>query len=304
MAARSPKSNIRVVVFSPHSHCVSRRRDCDKRAYTSTEKIYQRLIANGIDPAHITHIKHNTLRSDHDLNRFPSRGTEPRKQLREAIYKLYDDETVDRIYLLEMHSFPSGWEIPISGRNIVILNRPKNLEVGRALVDYLGGPAEGVELHPGTERCDIQTEFTPGRDIIVPFLIEISEDTTKFLEADLDDKLDQIAQFVARDIAGPIVEQIDIGEDVVMGTKGRLWLSAMLHLAKFVISRIIILIIIIIVFIGLLVLYLKVSKGLGEGMNSAGTVGGGMGGTSPIQRMIFNLVDNARVKRFLQVTGL
>jgi hypothetical protein len=211
---------IKVVLFSPHSHCEAwngdpHTRDCDIRAKTSAEKLYAKLLSAGVASSNITYIKHNTLRSNYDLNRFPSRNTQPRKELRDAILELYDDNDVERIYLLEVHSFPEGWEVPIHGKKIVILNRPENAEIGKCLVDSMGGNSEGVYLYLGTEKCDIQAEFTPGRDVIVPYLIEINENSDIFPDSELDKKLTQIANFVAHDLAADTVENTLISENVV-----------------------------------------------------------------------------------------
>jgi hypothetical protein len=79
----------------------------------------------------------------------------------------------------------------------------------------LGGARDRVELFIGTEVCDIQTEFSPGRNHIVPFLVEVSEDTKEFSDAALNAKLAQLADYVARDLAAPIVTATPLAENVV-----------------------------------------------------------------------------------------
>jgi hypothetical protein len=190
---------IKVVIFAPHSYCVSTERDCDRRAKASADALYTALLRNGVPANDITYITHEVIRENHDLNRFPSRNVEPRQRLREVVMNFYNDSNVQRIYLFEMHSFPEGWEIGIEGKKIVVLNYPTNELVGSLLVDYIGGNSKGIYLYNGTETIDIQVEFSPGRKKIAAFLIEFNE-TDILNQSESDYFIDRIAKFAHEDI--------------------------------------------------------------------------------------------------------
>ena len=63
----------------------------------------------------------------------------------------YANTEVRRIWILEIHSFPDGWEIKSAQKNIVILNTKNNLQNGKSLAGYLGGERNGVYLYEGTK---------------------------------------------------------------------------------------------------------------------------------------------------------
>lgn len=180
------------VIFSPHSHCTKDGiRNCDIRAGNAAQLMYDKLIKNGVTTEKISWVKHNILRSDYDLNRFPSRDVEARRELRSTVMKLYNDKDIKRIYLLEIHSFPYGWESDV--QKIAIINREETYVNGILLAEELGGRKNGIYAFLGTEHIDIQNEYAAGRDKIIPFMIEVHESHDKISDIELDKNFNIIA---------------------------------------------------------------------------------------------------------------
>lgn len=208
---------IKVIIFAPHSHCVSKERDCDTLAKKAADLLY--ALLQKIPTLSVEYIKHEISREDADLNRFHSRLEEPRNKLRETILNHYNNPDIERIYLMEMHSFPYNWtdlmrihagHAPIADStnnsptnnhtptDLIILNKPENNNAANLLAASVG-----AAVYTGTDTTDIQSEFTPGRDKIVPYLLEFSE---KLTDGKLNAKVEKIANFIAADGAASIHE--------------------------------------------------------------------------------------------------
>lgn len=156
-----------VIVTAPHSLCVDdiEERHCDRVAYFAASNLvsmFSNIYSMSFFPS-------NTLRSDIDLNRFPSRETSYRQSI---LSNLLNSQNADLV--LDVHSFPRGG---FSGTGeedseITILDETPGTWYGKLLYEILSQKGIDVSYLLG-DRNDI---VTLAREYGIPaILIEYSE---------------------------------------------------------------------------------------------------------------------------------
>lgn len=182
----------KVIIVAPHSKCVDpNRRDCDTRAKSIAQKIYNISVEKGFDTELFLS---DELRENFDLNRAESRDTHWRRHLEDLVLKYYRDPKIRHIWILEMHSFPrKQWESN-NDEKMALVSIPEFARAGISLAKFMN--SKNFYIYQGTDKNDIQYTYAPFRDKVTVFLLESCEDSDYFSDSELDGELIKIIDFV------------------------------------------------------------------------------------------------------------
>lgn len=163
----------KLLITAPHSFCVNRQeRDCDRKALYASNTLYGQAIARNI-PALL--FQSHTLRSQHDLNRSPSRSIDFRVSLRQYMHA--------GSILIDVHSYPSdGFGLPDT--MCTILGQD---EEDIYLTHYLATRSVSVKFLYGSEVNDIVAESV--QNGMKAYLIEFFENAPEPVIDDICSKI-------------------------------------------------------------------------------------------------------------------
>jgi len=166
-----------IIVTSPHSFCLSRtERDCDRVAHLAASRLLALLPGALYFPAPLP-------RTQIDLNRSSSRGTEYREAISNALGELA--ASANSPLLLDIHSFSKEAFDEVS---VMILDNVLGTDYGRRLAQMLNEAGINTGYLYGNSDNDIVIE---ARSKVVPaILIEYNESLGL-------EKIDQINRVIA-----------------------------------------------------------------------------------------------------------
>ena len=159
-----------------------------------------------------------TLRSEHDMNRSPSRGTSFRRTLTE-----YTKKNQDSIgFHIDTHSFPTRSNE--RGDIYLIDDKPGKTWYSKELVKFIGNgmgktynlyqgpPPDGWSIEPYYNHNDIQDELRENG--ILSVLIEFNE-YFRFDEPDTNSRLRKITSLIADWVTAKTIRSIGIGTELI-----------------------------------------------------------------------------------------
>lgn len=155
-----------VIITVPHSLCFKSSSSDDSHTCDYAAESSARIIFENLETPHKYLELNNVPRYEYDMNRFESRKTKFRKEIRKK-FKEAD-------YLFDIHSFPRMKKEPFINDVYVIDDTNPPTKLSYNLVDYLTDLGYRCKLYNGSGVNDITNEAKENG--LQAILIEISED--------------------------------------------------------------------------------------------------------------------------------
>lgn len=172
-----------VIITVPHSLCFKTRSDDDSHTCDYAAESSARIIFDNLKTPDKYIVLNNIPRYECDMNRFESRKTNFRKEIRRKFKEAN--------YLFDIHSFPEMKKEPFINDVYVIDDTNPPTKLSHNLVDYLIDSGYRCKLYNGSGVNDITNEAKENG--LQAVLIEISEDLSYNIRVKL---CKQISSFI------------------------------------------------------------------------------------------------------------